>query len=636
MSDQEKTNPTREAYFRAALRLWGSFLVLLAMSAVAIPWAFLTSRSDRLRLEDGRGFLADALEWPWPEFPGVTQMERETIQQEFELEEPLMVADLRFWTVTPSEGPLALRNPVAREQLDLAVQSMLSLPGPAEDAAVPRSGEESPFEPAIRALTRANNAQSNQWIVLYNRGVLQCRKGSYATAERDLQAALQTLMRYLDVPPSASIIEAAIHTYYALGYAQSAARDGEPVEQRSRREGEAIRSFREAVKLIPRLLPTGGPYSGIGDALEFFPVEPTSLSTRAITSDLIAAYMGTPGFHNCPNPPEGEPCQARNLRDDCEYRDYIFCKSSRRAGGPFSPPFLKLYHRFYGKDSQAWNEEHGLWALSNAVDRMEQNSSLGDDPYILYNLGSLLVQVGEFEPAANFLDQAVSSLTGSEPANHAKGIIRATAVASVLAGRAPRGSPDNPTREDPSHLREIFRRFYGNDDELGATEFASVGSEFNSSDRNLLDRWLFLRLWRQLLNRGQFDRFTEEYDRLMAEDDIPREFFARWHDDVLGRFGQRSLEQADAHNKAGNDEQAAVIRRFLSDNGHFPAEIERTARGGFGWVDWGWRTAWPWLLTALLLLLLIRSGRRARTLLAAHRNTFYSVHRLSRMGKEAY
>jgi len=267
---------------------------------------------------------------------------------------------------------------------------------------------------------------------------------------------------------------------------------------------------------------------------------------------------------------------------------------------------------------------------------MEQNSSLGNDPYILYNLGSLLVQVGDFEHSADFLDQAVSSLTGSETVEDSRRIIRVTAVASVLAGRAPRGSPESASRESPSNLREIFHRFYGEDEELAGTEFASVGSEFNASDRSLLDRWLFLRLWRQLLSRGEFDRFIREYDRLMAEDDIPREFFTRWHDEVLLRFGQRALDQADAYAKSRNHEQADFIRRFLSDNGHFPAEIARKARSGFGWVEWGWRKVWPWVLTGLFLVLLTWRGLRARTLLAAHQKTFYSVHRLSRKGKDAY
>lgn len=627
-------NP-RRAYVRAALWLWSSFILLSIMSAAAIPWAFLTSKSDRQRLEDGQA-LAEALEWPWPDFPGVTSMERETIQRQFKLEEPLMVADMRPWTVIPPDGPLAPRNPVALEQLAQAVQGILNLPPPTDLAALAGSGEETPYDPAIRALNRANTAQSNQWIVLYNRGVLNYRKESYATAKRDLEAALSVVSRYLENPPSAAVLEAAIHNYYALGHALARGGEGEPAELQAQRRSDAIKAFRESVRLLPRLLITRGPYGDVSDPLEFFQVEPTNLSSRSITSDLVAAYMGAPGFHNCEDKPEGDPCQARNLNKPCDYRDYIFCKSSRREGGPFGPPFRKLYHRFYDSKGGAWDQEHGLWALSNAVDRREQNSSLGDDPYILYNLGSLLVQAGEFEPAADLLDQGVASLTGSEPVEDSRRIIRVTAVANVLAGRAPRGSSRIPGKEDPSNLREIFRRFYGKDEELRGIEFAPVGSEFDASARSLLDRWLFLRLWRQLLNRGQFERFTQEYDRLLAEDDIPKEFFTRWHDEVLTGFGRRAFERAADLEGMGDRKQAQLVREFLSDNGHFPAELKRQARSGFGWAGWGWRKAWPWALTGLLLLLLTWRGVRARALLAAHRKTFYSVHRLSRLGKDAY
>lgn len=635
---KEEFPDLRRVHGRTSLVLGGLFGLLALVCLILILWASRASSATVPRLEDGRGPLAEALKWPWQDFPGVALVERETIQREFKVDEPLLAADLRLWSEVPASGPFRPASPAAREEMESAVRAMRSLPAPTDPPLdAPGPGEETPFDPVIRLLSRANNAQPNQWLILYDRGVLQYRKGNYAAAERDLEAALRALRPLLDVP-SAPVYEAAIHTYYAQGHALARGGDGEPEGDRTERRAKAIKSFRFAAVLVRRLWETGvEPYSYVPHPLTFFQIQPTNLSTGAIASDLVAAYMAAPGYHDCEEKPQGDPCDNRDRKARCYYRDSSFCLSQQRASGPFGPAFLKRHHAFYDGGEQALSEEHRLWALSNAVDRWAENSTLGEDPYLLYNLSSLLIQVGEFEPAAVLLDPAIDSLTGSEPPEDYDRITRLAAVSKVLAGSTPRGSTGSAERDDPSDLRQLFRILYKDAEGLEPREFGQGGRELQSGGAQaLLDRWLFLHLWRQLLQEGRYERFVTEYERLMAQEGVFKEFFRRWHDEVLADFGRRALAQAETYEKSGEGDRAKLIRRFLSDNGHFPPEIESQARGIVGWIGWGWRTARAWIVAAVLLLLLIVGGVLVSGLMKGHRQTFFSTHRLARRGDEAY
>ncbi len=636
MTSTSDTLDLRQVHRRTAILAWFGYGITFLVGLLLIVWALRTSSAGRLRLEDGRGPLANALKWPWRDFPGVAPVERETIQREFKLDKPLMSVDLRLWMDVPEVAWARPKSPAALGELENALQAMRSLPGPGESSEEPaRPGEETPYDPAIRALSRANNAQPDLWIVLYDRGVLQHRKGNFAAAQRDLEAALRVLKPLLD-SPTASVYEAAIHTHYALGHALVRGGEGEPASQLARRKSEAVAAFRAAVVLTRPLWKTGvAPYNYVPHARSLFQLRPTNLSTGSLTSGLVATYMGSPGYHDCEQKPQGDPCQT-SRGQACYFRDRVFCNSSEQAGGPFGAPFLRLFHAFYEGQEQSWNEEYRLWALSNAVDCLSENSTLGENPYLLYNLGSLLIQVGEFEPGADLLDQAVSSLTNSEPNEDQNQMFRLASVANILAGREPRVSSRTAGQQDPSDLRELYHHFYDEDDTLDAPGFAAVGEEFEPSARSLLDRWLFLQLWRQLLAEGRFERFNQEYGQLMAERGVLKEFFRRWHDEVLTDFGNRALALAGQYEKTGEADRARMIRRFVSDSGHFPREIAGQARGGLGWIGWAWRKIWAPALAALLFLFLILAGLRVKRLVAAHQQTFFSAHRLSRKGEGAY
>jgi tetratricopeptide (TPR) repeat protein len=637
----EPVTRLRKAQFQAGLYLYGGMMVLAAACVAVFLFVWRQSALSRPQLTTNPGptTLSETLGWPWPGFPPVAPVERETIQREFRLDEPLVAADLRPWNVMPSSPLLRPHDDVAVSEMNAALDAIRALPAPGDEVPDDGGGAEgsaTEYDPAIRLLTLANNAQPSRWVVLYDRGVLNFRKGSYRAAERDLAAALNALQPALDSPSGAEVYEAAIHTYYALGHAVSRAGEGEPESRQVERRSQAIGSFRTAVRLIRPLFDLRDPsYASVSNSLEFFPLRPTRVSTAAVAGDLVAAYLAAPGYHDCEERPgKGDPCASLDRRAPCYYRDRVFCNSLTRSGGAFTRPFIEQFHRFYGGDATAWGDEHHLWALSNAVDRMAGNADIGDDPYLLYNLGSLLIQVGEPKAAADLLERAVDALSGSGlPPEDVDRITRLSTVASVLAGDPPRGGRAARDR-NPSLLRQAYERLYGEGGENAPHNlkpFAPVGAAFNSDAEALLDRWLFLRLWRTLLAEGDFEGYLHEYGRLMAEPEVPHDFFRRWHDETLAVLGDKALKRADALQK--EPERAEEIRTFVSDQGEFPPEIESRARGGAsGWALWAARR-FVVLATGLALgLILLWAAVWAIGLVRGHRETFFSAHRRRRKG----
>lgn len=636
----ELAKQLRRSQFRAVLLLFGG-LAVLAVVCLAIflfVWRQSLLARPQLTTNPNPTTLSESLGWPWKDFPPVAPVERETIQREFRLDEPLVAADLRPWMVMPALSLLRPHEENAVSELNAALDAMRNLPAPGDEPPLEDGAEGggTPYDPAIRLLTRANNAQPNRWVVLYNRGVLNFRKGSYRAAERDLEAALSALQPVLDDPSGAEGYVAAIHTHYALGHAISRAGEGEPESRQVERRSQAIGSFRTAVRLIRPLFELKDrDYSYVSSALELFPLKPTRLSTAAVAGDLVAAYLSAPGYHDCEErPAKGDPCASLDRRAPCYYRDRVFCTSLNRSGGAFTSPFTELFHRFYGGDAAAWGDEHHLWALSNAVDRMAENADIGDDPSLLYNLGSLLIQVGQPKEAGDLLERAVDALNGSTlPPEDMDQVTRLSTVARVLAGDVPRGG--RAVKEwNPSLLRQAYERLYGENGDTAPDNqkpFAPVGSAFSSNAESILDRWLFLRLWRTQLAKGDFEGYLREYDRLMSERDVPRDFFRRWHEETMATLGDRALKRADE--LKGEPQRAAEIRTFVSDQGGFPPEIASRARGGFsGWMGWATRQ-WSVLATGVVLgVVLLWAAVWVVALVRGHRETFFSSHRKRRKG----
>ncbi len=486
---------------------------------------------------------------------------------------------------------------------------------------------------ALRALNRANLAQPNLWWVLYNRGIVFHRQGNDRAASRELTAALKVLQPHLNLPTAGCTeYEAAIHTHYALGHTLARSSQEEPVDISIRRRGEAVGHLRESAKAVNSLWEKcRNSYPDATTPLALFTLRPTGLSTAHLSNDLVTSYLAAPQYHDCLEKPHQEPSCVnldKLLEGSCEYRDRAFCRSFNRAAAPFGTPFNELFHRFYHGDPISWGEEYRLWALSNAVDRVADNVDI-DDAYLLYNFGALLLQVGEFQGAADYLQRAYGAAANSLPDEGLKRIARLTAVSNVLAGRKPGVGGG---KGEPSSIRILYKRLYKDGDSLPVQEFPPVGSTFEPNAEAMLDNWLFLQLWRRLLQDGDFERFIQEYERLKSENGVFVDFFQRWRQEILTRFGERALERAILWEKSGQSDKAQLIRLFLSDSGQFPWAIETQARrDAEGWAAWGWRQAWPWLAGLILLLAPTIYFLRSHRLVRAYRDTFFSAYRQGRL-----
>jgi hypothetical protein len=496
--------------------------------------------------------------------------------------------------------------------------------------------EDGGAERLARLVTELRRVPAGQesWLVVYDSGVVNLWRGAARQAERDLERA-RTLLdrdRYaLSSRPRdlAQFYSAATHTEYALGHALLAAGEGEPEAVAADRRARAIGAFRRATQSAVAVIRLGGEvYPYVDHVLSFFALQETGLPTGVVTNDLVAAYLADAGYHDCDERPSGglscEPLPSG--RGSCVYRDRLFCKSLlERSDEPFGPPFSTLMDRFYA--GQAWEEEHRLWALSNAVDRSAENLDLGD-PYLLYNFATLLIERGDFHAAAEYLDAAQLEITDPMPTEEYQRMTRLATVSRVLAGRSPGGGREQATI---STLRQRYRALYDERNDLPVTEFPPVGTAFEPNAEALIDRWLFLQLWRAQLSTGDLAGFEHEYRRVAGREDLPGDFFAGWRDEVMGEMGRRALARADAFEANGEHDQARRIRHFVAESGHFPAAVAGEARGLGGWLVWALRRAATPLAVAAALLLLASIAAYTVGLVRAHRALFLSAHRRDRL-----
>jgi len=630
---------------RAAAFAWTVALVVMALSAAGFFGlrAYLAHRA--LRLDGNPSPLATSLAWPWSDFPATTPTERSRIEREFRIKEPVLAARVLPWVEIP-EAP-ALRPPSgeAKTALETALAEIRSLPDPAEDsAAEDPDALEQRIDRGIDALGLARRSQPGSWQVDYDRGVLYLRRGNARAAVRELESARKTIDRAIRAAAGGCgrtvLYEASVHTRYALGHAQlriaGAAGDGDPAGAGASRDAAMKFLSWSLVDLYNATDECPSAFPQAAGALQLFPLAPTGLSSGALASDLIGGYLASPGFHRSEERPTAISCDPlpRSGRDEKSYRDRSFCRSLKRSAAPFDRLFRERFDRFYKGVAKSWEEENLLWALSNAVDWTAENPTASlDDPYLLYNLGALLAQLGEFAQAASFLRQAQENAEALPPADGQR-LDRLAAACAVLAGTSPRAGA--PARGEPSLPRALFRKLYPPEREIELpggvrpVEFRPVGAGFTPTAESALDDWLFLHLWRSLLRKGELSAFEREYARALSLKGISRDFFVSWRADMMSALGNRALARA-ALLAPAEPHKAQAIRRFISDDPAFPSGVRHQARGGlFGEIGWFLRTAWPWAAELLLALLFVASPLVARSLVVAHRRAFASAYAAGR------
>jgi hypothetical protein len=626
----------RQAHRRARRLVYGVALLVTVLAAGLAWWIFAQAADAAPVLTSSHGPLAEALQWPYQDFPSVTDVERATIRRELSLDEPVLTAGPPLWTRLPAHPPLRPPGDEARGELAAVLEGARRLTPPDPDRP---TGEEpldlEAFETTRRALDRLPRADRS-WVSLYDQGVLQLWAGNPRAAERELESAYALIQNVVRRGPwrgeedaYAEVLEAAILNQFALGHARLAEVDGEPPSRRLASRREAIEALRAAVALSVKL---GDVDPDVDHALVFFPLGTTGLPTSRVTNDLIVAYLETSAYHDCPvdEPPTRRPCDdPEALAGPCRYRDVSFCKSFDRAVPPFGELYEDLFHAFYRGDPQAWEQEHRLWALSNAVDRSAENVRMGD-PYLLYNFATVLVDSGKVEAAPALLDRAedgAAGLGGDLPESVFDRIDRLNTVSRVLAGQSPKSL--RPSDDPPRSLRATYRRLYDPKTypvagELPLHEFEPVGSAFTPDGESVIDSWLFVLLWRDLLRQGDLTGFDREYDRLMAEGGIDKDFFRTWRREVMTALGERALARAGELDAAGEGDKAERIRELVGVGDLFPADLAWRARKAGAWRPWLAARALPVLGLALALLVVAVVWVLARALLRTHRAVMVS------------
>jgi tetratricopeptide (TPR) repeat protein len=597
-----------------------AWLLLLVISALLVNQGLRRIWSDPPARSDKSFFPAGPLNWPWSDFPSTTEGELATVKEILGRPEPWMREDLRPWKDIPEDGPFGF--PPQDRVYTLLEQSEALL----ENIAVSRRTTQpdllAKWQPnpqdsdeARRELSRAI-ALKSPFIALYNRGLLQIWAGQPVPAIQDLRAAIGQLAPHLSDlgdPQRVWVYQAAIHSHYALGHALFAAK----------RRTEAIQEFRTATGLLTALLQLpGNRYTRVDSAYHKLSVRPTNLDSRALWNDLIAAYLDTPDYHACP-PPKGVssfPDCTQHEQAACGPRDAMFCKGEESKASPLDAAWTRLSQEVYEKGR--WDEEHRLWALSGLMQLASVDRSLGNDSRLLYNSAILLVEQGELNAAADQMKRLQVSMGGQQ-------VERLDMLLGVVLDRLSASAPSEPkSTETESAVRKAFYEFYDHKPDLIA--FPPQDALFGRH-AELIDRWLFIRLWRESLRQGDFQEFLQESDKLLAlhRDGLFLDFFRQWRKSVLTELGQRALDRA---RQIPDADRAMEIRTFLVGSGVFPDEIVRSARQE---VPREGLNLW-WLVIVGAPLLTLWVGLYLRGLVRLYRRTFMSEYRVSRKGGTAY
>ena len=215
---------------------------------------------------------------------------------------------------------------------------------------------------------------------------------------------------------------AAIHALYGWGESLVDANANTVVPN------EAIDALRGAVIEVTNRFRAKNP-SGVGHAAEFYELAPTGLSTRALRSDLLTAYLGASDYSFCGGAPmPADVCETGRFRGPCRYRDERFCKTQGR--NPLQGVFEMQVKAFTeGKSNEAM-----VWALQNAVE-IEAENPLHDEPVVAYNVAKLLHDLKRPDLAYRYIQPVINSNAGDDikPA-----MVRLGWVSSILANEKSR------------------------------------------------------------------------------------------------------------------------------------------------------------------------------------------------------
>ncbi len=611
-------------HYIAMARFFYYFCLLIAV--VVTGWTiFAFNRQPRPFDMEASG-IKELLRFPWQDFIPITESEKKIIR-DLELGEPIFMDRQRCWAEVPVKGLFAMRNRQAREQLALAINKMAAV----QDGDLKDQATRKRYHQEIREhLAHVDKIVPDHWFPRYHLGLVHLWMGRHQTAREHLEAAL-TLSEKANQEAKSLMInrlnfhEAMAATHYALGSVLRV--DSDTREQ-------ALTHYRLAAKSIADFLAENplGQFATVNSSKEFFEFRYTNLETKAIWSDLIAAYLGSQDYHACDQVPEQAPdCNALS-EEICLNRDKVFC-DSLNAPEAISGGYADLYRRFYEGGHN--EDEYLLWALSSLIGLIAANPGLDNDPILLNNAALLHIRTGSSKQAVDCITRARNTeapyllgfhlpesdavLEGKDRINKRRIVIQLLAGGKFKTKSCPPGRGGRPS---------LYRRTYLDLYQRGEhpPSFPSVSACFDGQgEEHNVDRWLFIHLWRGLLEAGDFGTFKKEFDKLLDQQGIFPSYFRTWRKEVFALIGERAVRIRNGYKTQGEPDKAVLIDDFLLKSGYFDG-----ATGlGFSLIQ----RSGPFfarLLQLLIVLLALAGFVVSHVVHRSLKTTFESFHRAQR------
>lgn len=569
------------------LRLAGALTALAIVAVLGGLAVWLERRYEAAlpRLNGQPSPLREALRFPRPDFPTILDVERDELRKLIPLARPIRLSEIPPWTTIPNAPSLGASSARNNQAFVQAIAIMRRIDEARRAGEEPGSDERRQLEQARERLTAAENesTQAMQWLIHYNRGVLYNWQANRQRAAREFQRAYENLKFRMEHGPVDEARVAAVHALYGWGDAliQEAESGGTVVP------AEAVDRLRAALIEATTLYETAHP-SGVGHPAVFRPVGENGLSTRALRNDLLAAYLDAPEYSRC----NGEPmapdvCTTRRYAGPCRYRDKKFCetKASNELAGVYAAELEKF--------KKGEIREGTFWALQNAAE-LEAENTISDDPEVSYNVAHLLLELKRPELAHKYVSEAIQQ---SDQRRVNEKVAQLAFVTSILSGQklGARASSKVPPASQPGEFRHAYDTLYP--DETEPPPFDPIVLDDDRKGKSL-DAWLFIRRYRYLLSRGQFEQFIAEHRSLVAMN-VPHDFLNAWKSAVVTEL----LRNAAAARERAQPETKAAINELLARRDLFTSDELKAASLTRPWSWWSLR--WVFYVVAVAAALFV-------------------------------
>jgi hypothetical protein len=600
-----------------SLRIIGLLVVLAVIGALA----YAVIRIERARADatphlDGQpGALREALRFPRKGFPTIPDVERDELKKLIPLDRPIRLSAVPAWTTFPADPALgaasARGNAALGEALEIIARIERRKKNP--DEAQTAVDEKQELANARERLTAAEDraTPAMEWMVDYNRGVLYDWQGNRQRAAHEFQRAYENLKPRVERAPSLEVRVAAIHALY--GWGDALIHESDDAET-ANVPADAINRLRDALVQATSMFDATHP-KGVGHPAEFFAIGATGLSTRTLRNDLLAAYLNAPDYSRCGNEPmRADVCATKQYSGTCAYRDKKFCETNP------SNRLRDVYDAELAKFKKGETKEGTFWALQNAAE-LEAENVLDDDPELSYNIAHLLLDLKNPALAYEFISAVTEH---GDQTKITDPVARLAFVTSILSGAklTANTTPQAADTSQPGDFRYAYQALYKDNVEPPPFQPLSLDEERKARS---LDAWLFIRRYRYLLGRGQFETFLDEHRKVMAMN-VPHDFLNAWKSAVVVELAKNA---AEAREKAQPETKVLINRLLARDDLFTDAELKAAKIDRpFSW----WKLRWLFYVLAGCIAVLLAAVYF--WLCGAYESTFLSAYQRDRIARE--